>query len=169
MWSSYYIPGRYRQPQPTTRMDNRDPQDEEMRHNNTKPDIYDPATHTWTIINKALGVAYCHDYAVCVYPRLHVVLHTGEIFIVQPLYSSQVYAPPPGSGCPVMTPNMSPCPTHEMLCSENPDDINPPYLSEDVMDKSLFYDVSTQQITSLGNSRYCLSASSATFENLLLS
>ncbi len=110
------------------------PQDFDDRHNNTKPEVFNTTTNSWILINKALGASNCHDYAVF-YPRLHVVPHTGEVFIVQPLYSNTIM--PSGPQCTDPTGNM---------CSENPNDTHPPY-TVDVKYKSLFYDVNTQQVT----------------------
>jgi hypothetical protein len=71
------------------------------RHNNTIPECYDPANpNQWTPVGQtlptgphpwgiALGADGAHDYAPF-YPRLHIVPQTGEVFIVQPLYSRLV-------------------------------------------------------------------------------
>lgn len=103
--------------------------DFDKRHNNTQPELFAPTTTSWSLIEKQLGVSQAHDYAVY-YPRLFVVPHTGEVFCVQPLYSKTVTSDP-ASGT---------------LYSPNPADTAPPY-SVDVMDKSFFYNVNTQQVT----------------------
>jgi hypothetical protein len=113
--------------------------DFDVRHNNTKPEIFDPNTETWTLINKALGADQAHDYAPY-YPRLHVVPHSGEVFIVQPLYSKMVKQY--NQGDPQCT---APAPGQD-LCSQYSQDTNPPY-AVDVMDKSLFYEITKQQVT----------------------
>ncbi len=113
-------------------------QDFDIRHNNTKPEIFN-RNGTWTLIDRALGADQAHDYAPY-YPRLHVVPHTGEVFVVQPLYSAQVVAQDPSN------PNCVTPPPSQDLCSDNPVDTKPPY-SVDVMDKSLFYDVPSQLVT----------------------
>jgi hypothetical protein len=92
-----------------------------------------PMFGKWTLAPQ-LGVDSAHDYAVF-YPRLHVIPHTGEVFIVQPLYSSSVtYSPDCAFS---LYPN---------LCSPNPEDTDPLY-GINVMDMSLFYDVDTQLVT----------------------
>jgi hypothetical protein len=113
-------------------------QDFDIRHNNTKPEIF-TREGSWSLIDKALGTDQAHDFAPY-YPRLHVVPHTGEVFTVQPLYSTMVIPEDPGN------PKCVNPPPGQDLCSANPLDTSPPY-AIDVMDKSLFYDVPTQQVT----------------------
>ena len=113
--------------------------DFDVRHNNTKPELFDPATRQWSLINKALGVDQAHDYAPY-YPRLHLVPHTGEVLVVQPLYSKLVVDYDPAS------PQCRQPAAGQDLCSVNPLDTHPPY-SVDVMDKSLFYDVNAANVT----------------------
>ena len=112
----------------------------DIRHNNTKPEVYDPRTNTWMLINKPLGADQTHNFAPY-YPRLHIIPHTGEVFIVQPLYSSQIrdYVPQDPRCRPTKNGG-------DGLCSENPLDTNPPYTTS-VKDNSLFYNVSTQDVT----------------------
>src|SRR5208283_2630275 len=114
-------------------------QDFDIRHNNTKPEVFNSLTGTWTVINKALGTDQAHDYAPY-YPRLHIVPHTGEVLIVQPLYSKQVVP------YDQRIPNCTAPPPGQDLCSQNPLDTDPPY-NIDPMDNTLFYDVGTQQVT----------------------
>ena len=112
--------------------------DFDIRHNNTKPEVFDLRSRTWTLINKALGVDQAHDYAPY-YPRLHVLPHTGEVFVVQPLYSRQVVAFSQGN------PMCTTPPPGQDLCSQNPKDTHPPY-SVNVMDNSLCYDVASKEV-----------------------
>jgi hypothetical protein len=118
----------------------------DIRHNNTKPEVYNPKGNTWTLINKPLGTDQTHNYAPY-YPRLHVIPHTGEVFIVQPLYSNRVRP------FDAANPLCGPLPTNEQphwqgdgLCTPNPLDVAPPY-SVSVKDNSLFYNVATQEVT----------------------
>ncbi|MEU5536881.1 galactose oxidase-like domain-containing protein [Streptomyces sp. NPDC020362] len=103
--------------------------DYDERHNNTKPEIHHQQSNSWQGVDKQLGVSGAHDYAVY-YPRLHVLPHTGEVFVVQPLYSRLVTTNPQSGN----------------LYSANPDDTSPPY-AVDVMDKSLCYDAGARQVT----------------------
>ncbi|MGW2815629.1 galactose oxidase-like domain-containing protein [Streptomyces sp. NPDC001415] len=103
--------------------------DYDNRHNNTKPEIYRQQNNAWQGVDKQLGVSGAHDYAVY-YPRLHVLPHTGEVFVVQPLYSRLVTTNPQSGN----------------LYSANPEDTSPPY-AVDVMDKSLCYNPVAKQVT----------------------
>ena len=114
------------------------PSDYDIRHNNTKPELFDPATAVWTLVTTQLGVDQAHDYAPY-YPRMHIVPHTGEVFIVQPLYSRLVIPWTPSEQC------YNPDPGKD-LCSENPLDTSPSY-GQAVMDASLFYDVANATVT----------------------
>jgi len=107
------------------------PADFDIRHNNTKPEIYDPAANAWQLVGKELGVSQAHDYTPY-YPQVFVVPGTGELFIVQPLYSRLV-VPPQGGPDP-------------NLWSANESDTNPPY-GIDPKDNSIFYDVDARAIT----------------------
>jgi hypothetical protein len=120
-------------------MQNRNNND--ARHNNTTPEIFDGSSNQWQIISKALGVDGAHDYSIY-YPRMHTVPHTGEVFIVQPLYSTKVIPPDPNNQyCQGEDPE-----TGLNLCTANPADLMPPY-NLDVKDKSLFYDCAAKQVT----------------------
>jgi len=102
----------------------------DTRHNNTTPEVFDPANNAWTVIDTALGVSEAHDYAPY-YPRMHVIPGSGDVLVVQPLYSKTVtYSDPPKTN----------------LESSNPLDTAPPY-HVDVKDNSLFYSVTTRQVT----------------------
>jgi len=70
------------------------------------------------------------------------VPHTGEVFIVQPLYSSKVRD---ASTDPLCAPTIPRSP-EEGWCSYNHLDTHPPY-TVGVMDKSLFYNPYTQDVT----------------------
>jgi len=106
-------------------------EDDDYRHNNTKPEIFNIATMSWRVIDKALGVVGS-DVFIPYYPRVHVVPHTGEIFIVQPMYSDDVKI----------------CEAFDIPagCSSIDSDIHPNY-EIDVQDKSLFYNFNTQEVT----------------------
>jgi len=106
------------------------------RHNNTKPEIFDLSSNAWALINRALGVSGAHDYAPF-FPRMHVVPFTGEVLIVQPLYSSTVISP---WNATLQQYNQNP-----NLWTLNEPDVSPNY-SANVIDSSMFYNVASQDV-----------------------
>jgi hypothetical protein len=101
----------------------------DIRHNNTKPEIMSPSGNFISIIDKALGQSGVHSFAPF-YPRMFLMPHTGNIFIAQPLYSSEVKLFSEGG-------------TLE-LGTDNIEDVRPPY--SNVMDNSFFYDLKTRNV-----------------------
>jgi hypothetical protein len=103
----------------------------DVRHSNTTPEILDPSGTSIILIAKSLGQNGAHDFCPF-YPRIFLMPHTGNLFIAQPLYGSQVVMQLPGVATTGVT-------------TTNPTDVSPDYTSN-VMNNSIYYDIEKQDV-----------------------